>query len=92
VIAALTELASATRLASRPLFTLSNRGETEKVTCRWSDLRFAAEGKALIVEGTVAAKPEAYAAIAYLDPDGKSDYDTGSPHGVRRHGRVHRPR
>jgi len=68
-------LASAARLASHPLFTLSNRGETEKVTCRWSDLRFAAEGKALIVEGTVAAQPEAYAAIAYVDPDGKSDYD-----------------
>ena len=67
--------ASATRLASHPLLTKSNPGADASVSCNWSDLGFAEKGADLIIEGTIDARPEAYAVIAYVDPEGKSDYD-----------------
>ena len=67
--------ASATRLASHPLFTKSNTGADAAIRCKWSEMDFTSEGSDLIIEGTIEAHPEAYAAIAYVDPEGRSDYD-----------------
>ncbi len=68
-------LATATRLASHPLFTRRNTGRFDNVSCDLTDLRFTKDGNTLTVTGTVNAEPAAYAVIAYHDPDGRSDYD-----------------
>ena len=68
-------LASATRLASHPLFARSDRGIEIPPKCQPSELTFAADNSELIIEGTVESIPEAYAIIAYVDPEGKADYD-----------------
>ncbi len=68
-------LATAVRLASHPLFTHSNRGRADAVSCELKDLRFTHDGPTLKVAGKVDASPGAYAVIAYNDPDGRSDYD-----------------
>jgi len=67
--------ATAARLASHPLFTGSNRGREVAATCRPLDLRFTREGTGMTLEGKLEASPEVYAVIAYMDADGRSDYD-----------------
>lgn len=68
-------LATAVRLASHPLFTHSDTGRADPVSCELKDLRFTNDGVTLKVTGRVDASPSAYAVIAYNDPDGRSDYD-----------------
>jgi hypothetical protein len=82
-------LASATRLAAHPLFTRSDHGEDEKVECQWNDMQFAAEGRELIVNGRVEANPEVYAVIAYVNPEGRSDYDSLTSVAVVKKGGFH---
>jgi hypothetical protein len=68
-------MASATRLASHPLFTGSNHGRSERSMARVSDLQFARDGMELLVEGRVDGTIPVYAVVAYADPPGRSDYD-----------------
>ncbi len=69
-------LASALRLASHPLFTGSRRGlEDERVEARFDRLAVRAEARSFTVSGVVTARVPVYAVIAYLDPEGGSDYD-----------------
>lgn len=68
-------LASATRLASHPLFTGSERGRMERVGARVADLHYAREGHDLIIEGRTDGQLPVYAVVAYVDPPGDSDYN-----------------
>jgi hypothetical protein len=67
--------ASAVRLASHPLFTGSDHGRDEPGSSRLKDMHFGGTGKNLIITGTLSATPDAYAMIAYVDPNGGGDYD-----------------
>jgi hypothetical protein len=68
--------ASATRLASHPLFTHSDFNRELQPSCRWKNLTFKTTSRIIIIDGEVAASPQGYAAIAYFDPaDGYLDYD-----------------
>jgi hypothetical protein len=67
--------ASATRLASHPLFTRSDRGRFQPCGGRVDELRFDAVSGDLLIEGCVGSRPNAYAVIAYADPEGGSNYD-----------------
>lgn len=67
--------ASATRLAAHPLFTGSRRGVDGRGGCRVDELAFRAGEGELVIEGALDGGPEVYAVIAYLDPEGHSDYD-----------------
>jgi len=80
-------MASATRLASHPLFTGSNRGRFERAMARVSDLRYARDGMDLLVEGRVDGNVPVYALVAYADPPGRSDYDARTGVGTAREGR-----
>jgi hypothetical protein len=67
--------ASAARLAAHPLFTGSDRGRDKTGQSRLKKVHFGGTGKDLIITGTISATPAAYAMIAYVDPDGRGDYD-----------------
>jgi endonuclease/exonuclease/phosphatase family metal-dependent hydrolase len=68
-------LAHGLRLASHPMFSGSVKGMDLPPNARPQNLRIEADGKGIRVSGTVRAEPPVYAVIAYLDPEGRSDYD-----------------
>lgn len=68
-------LASAVRLAAHPLFTGSDRGRNAKVTAKPEKLVFKERDGKLIINGTLKAKPTVLTVIAYVDPEGRGDYD-----------------
>ncbi|NQT88438.1 hypothetical protein HQ560_16850 [bacterium] len=67
--------ASAVRLAAHPLFTGSDRGRDKPGQSKLRDLSYGGTGKSLTIKGAVVATPAAYAMIAYVDPEGRGDYD-----------------
>ena len=70
-------LAHALRLASHPQFSGSAKALRAKATAEFTELAVDASdsGRAFIFSGTVASDPPVYAVVAYLDPEGHSDYD-----------------
>ncbi len=67
--------ASAVRLLSHPLFTNSNRGRFEDDGLTVAVTKLEAVGKVMKISGRVAGEVPAYAAMAYVDPEGGGDYD-----------------
>ncbi|MFT5467915.1 MAG: hypothetical protein ACI8UO_003023 [Verrucomicrobiales bacterium] len=68
-------LAHALRLASHPQFSGSVKGMNLPAKAEFSGLKVEPEAKRFSISGTVKASIPVYAVIAYLDPDGGSDYD-----------------
>ena len=68
-------LAHGLRLASHPQFSGSVKGMNLPVKATFSDMAVAMESKHFIVSGKVTSQIPVYAVIAYLDPEGGSDYD-----------------
>ena len=68
-------LASAVRLTSHPLFTGSNAGRFRSAEGFLTDLKARADGDLLDLQGRVDSRIPSYAVIAYIDPEGGSDYD-----------------
>jgi endonuclease/exonuclease/phosphatase family metal-dependent hydrolase len=68
-------LAHGLRLASHPMFSGSVKGMDLPPSAHPQNLRIEAHGKGIRVSGTVRAEPPVYAVIAYMDPEGRSDYD-----------------
>lgn len=68
-------MASCIRLLSHPLVTQTNRARFAPVKATLSGMNFGGEGKELVISGRVMAEPACYAAIAYTDPLGRSNYD-----------------
>ncbi|MEM0969237.1 MAG: NPCBM/NEW2 domain-containing protein, partial [Verrucomicrobiota bacterium] len=67
--------ASAARLAAHPLFTGSDRKRQERSVSTWQQLDFAREHETLVIRGQGQANPDAFAVIAYADPEGGGNYD-----------------
>lgn len=68
-------LAHGLRLASHPMFSGSVKGMNLPASAKPQNLRIEADGVGIRVTGTVRADPPVYAVVAYMDPDGGSDYD-----------------
>ncbi|MFM7181398.1 MAG: glycosyl hydrolase, partial [Verrucomicrobiales bacterium] len=68
-------LAHGLRLASHPIFSGSIKGMSLPSSARPENLRIENDGKGVRVTGAVKADPPVYAVLAYMDPDGGSDYD-----------------
>jgi hypothetical protein len=68
-------LAHGLRLASHPMFSGSIKGMDLPASARPENLRLEADGKGIRVTGMVSADPPVYAVLAYMDPEGGSDYD-----------------
>lgn len=70
-------LAHALRLASHPQFSGSAKALRSEAAAEFTDLAVNASdsGRAFTFSGTVASDPPVYAVVAYLDPEGHSDYD-----------------
>lgn len=66
---------SAIRLASHPLLTGSNAGRFESAEGGFSDLALNEADGVMSLRGKVLSKLPSYAVIAYVDPEGGSDYD-----------------
>jgi hypothetical protein len=68
-------LAHGLQLASHPLFTGSIKGWDAKLIAAPSLLNVKADGKTIVLSGTIKAEVPVYGVIAYADPDGGGDYD-----------------
>ncbi len=66
---------SALRLASHPLFSGSAKGLGASAEAVFSDLAASADHHAFTVAGVVTSAVPVYALVAYLDPEGRDDYD-----------------
>ncbi len=66
---------SALRLASHPLFCGSAKGLDAPSSARFSGLSVTPGRAGFVLSGAVTGAPPVYAVIAYLDPEGGSDYD-----------------
>lgn len=69
--------ADALRLASHPLFTGSAKGLDPKTAGQgeFHDLRLEADRGGLVITGRIESSPPCYGVIAYLDGEGRDDYD-----------------
>lgn len=67
--------ASAVRLASHPLITGSHAGRFDEAAGCFEGLALEEKDKQLSIRGTVSSELPTYAVIAYVDPEGRSDYD-----------------
>lgn len=68
-------LAHGLRLASHPMFSGSVKGLSLPAQSVLEDLQVEPEDTSFTVTGRLNANPPAYAMVAYLDPEGGSDYD-----------------
>ncbi len=68
-------LGEAFRLAGHPMFSGSVKGMGDKPTVQPTDIRMEPSGKGFVLSGRAVAEPPVYGVIAYLDPEGGSDYD-----------------
>jgi hypothetical protein len=68
-------LGHALRLASHPLFCGSAKGLALQAEARFSGLSVTAGRSDFVLSGTVTSAVPAYALVAYLDPEGRDDYD-----------------
>ena len=69
-------LAHALRLASHPIFCGSVKGMKMKPTVQPTELAIEQKGKGFVFSGRAVAEPPVYGVVAYMDPDGGSDYDS----------------
>lgn len=81
--------ASATRLASHPLFTRSNKNRFEKVEAEVTELKFDQDVDHILINGKLTSSLEPYAVVAYADPDGRNDYDCYSGVALVENGEFH---
>ncbi len=68
-------LAHGLRLASHPMFSGSMKGISQAANARPSELAIEKAGNGFTFSGRVVADPPVYAVVAYMDPEGGSDYD-----------------
>ena len=68
-------LAHALQLASHPAFCGSVKGMEMKPTVKPTDVAIEPRGKGFAFSARVVAEPPVYGVIAYMDPEGGSDYD-----------------
>ena len=68
-------LASGLRLAAHPMFSGSVKGMRLPPSAQPDQLVIRQKGKGFEVSGRVIGDPPVYGVIAYMDPDGGSDYD-----------------
>lgn len=68
-------LAHALRLASHPIFCGSVKGIDLKPNAVPSELAITPKGNGFVFSGKVTADPPVYGVVAYMDPEGGSDYD-----------------
>lgn len=68
-------LAHALRLASHPQFSGSVKGMNLPAKSEFTDLEVTPSGKQFSISGKVESPVPVYAMIAYMDPEGGSDYD-----------------
>ena len=66
---------SAVRLASHPLVTAANGSRFEAAKGGFGKIEASEVDGRLSLRGKVSSKVPAYAVIAYVDPEGRSDYD-----------------
>lgn len=66
---------AAVRLMSHPLVTKRQRARSEDDETSFRDLKASYAAGAMTLSGKVESKIPNYAVIAYVDPDGRSDYD-----------------
>ena len=69
-------LAHALRLASHPQFSGSVKGMQERTQVDFQEMSVKADGQSFTLEGRVDSNLPAYAVIAYLDPEGRGNYDS----------------
>ena len=69
-------LASALRLASHPQFTGSIKGMNQPIKPRFTNLSCEAKSSFFTITGKVDCPLPSYAVLAYLDPEGRGDYDS----------------
>jgi hypothetical protein len=69
-------LAHALRLASHPMFCGSIKGATMKPSVQPTELAIEQKGKGFVFTGRAIAEPPVYGVLAYMDPEGGSDYDS----------------
>ncbi|HEY1121733.1 MAG TPA: NPCBM/NEW2 domain-containing protein [Haloferula sp.] len=67
--------ASAVRLVSHPLITGSHAGRFDEAAGCFDGLALEQKDKQFSIRGAVSSEIPAYAVIAYVDPEGGSDYD-----------------
>lgn len=68
-------LASVVRLLVHPLYTQKESGR-DRSESEISSLMFDVKGRDLLVQGQVSGRPDVFAVIAHVDPEGRSDYDS----------------
>ncbi|HSH93674.1 MAG TPA: NPCBM/NEW2 domain-containing protein, partial [Roseimicrobium sp.] len=71
-------LAEALRLAGHPMFSGSVKGMGDKPSVKPADIRIEPRGKGFVFSGRVQADPPVYGVVAYMDPEGGSDYDAAT--------------
>ena len=68
-------LGEAFRLAGHPMFSGSVKGMTDRPSVKPTDIQFEPNEKEFIFSARVLADPPVYGVVAYMDPEGGSDYD-----------------
>lgn len=68
-------LAHGLRLASHPMFSGSIKGASLRANAQPSELAIEPSDKGFTFSGKVTADPPVYGVVAYMDPEGGSDYD-----------------
>ncbi len=63
------------RLAGHPMFSGSTKGMNDRPTVKPTDIRIEPSGKGFVFSGRAVAEPPVYGVVAYMDPEGGSDYD-----------------
>jgi dienelactone hydrolase len=71
-------LAHGLRLAAHPVFSGSVKAIDARPNAVPSELELSVEGNGIRVQGKVAGDPPVYGVVAYMDPEGGSDYDATS--------------
>jgi len=71
-------LAHGLRLASHPVFSGSVKGIDIRANAVPRNLTIESNGKSFNVTGTISGDPPVYGVVAYMDPEGGSNYDATS--------------
>ena len=69
-------LAHALRLASHPQFSGTVKGMQKRTQVDFLEMSVKADGQNFTLEGRIDSNLPAYAVIAYLDPEGRGNYDS----------------
>lgn len=71
-------LSDGLRLAAHPIFSGSVKAIDVRASAVPRDVEIREDGEGFTVTGTITGDPPVYGVIAYMDPDGRSDYDATS--------------